>query len=153
MTSKLALVAAVALALGTATTAVATTMTCAPALGMVETAQTPTGNDGTAWLRTARGTYTGRLIGTVKAVNAAGLPSRLSYVFRSPAGTVWLTGTPNYARYADMDQDRYVLALQLKVTGGKLDSKPVAGTFTVALSVNTGLNDERGTISSGQVCH
>jgi hypothetical protein len=129
---------------------------CVDALGMIETAELAdgTGNRGNAWIKTKRGAYSGKLIGTVTARDANGFPSSLSYRFITPRGTVQMTGDILDSRFALLLPDRYVTGLLVTVADDqRLAGRPITGVFLVDLAVNFAKNDERGVLSGGLICH
>ncbi len=107
--------------------------TCDQVSILVETEETsPLTNSGTAWFTFLGQTYTGSLNGLVVGYDpVAQLPTRIKYVFRSDQGTLWLTGYPDFASFAALTFDengdyvKYLLDVDIVVTGGSLDGLPV----------------------------
>jgi hypothetical protein len=145
-------VLALAIAAATLTSAPAlAARTCAPALGMVETSETATGNSGRAWLKTERGSYSGTLVGTANGTGP--FPDSLDYTFTTTQGTLLLRGVPDLTRLATFPPVRYTVPVDLQVLSGTLANSRVTGGFRVSLSVNKKTKREYGSISSGTLCH
>jgi hypothetical protein len=156
MTHPMILTTILALALAISTSTTMAAGTCTDALGLIETAELAdgTGNRGKAWIKTDRGAYSGRLVGTVTARDANGFPSSLTYRFITPRGTVQMTGDILDSRYALFLPDRYVTGLLVTVADDqRLAGRPITGVFLVDLAVNFAKNDERGVLSGGLICH
>jgi hypothetical protein len=98
---------------------------------------------------------TGQITGTVKAINGEGLPSRIAYTFTTDKGTIGLTGTPNWAVYADQGYTgcSYSIDIPIKVSWGKLNGKPVSGSMLVRGVNNVCTYEESYTVVSGGICY